>query len=80
MKIDKDEVELVGSSVFDGRQVIEDQVSQRIHWLTSNHLIKLKTDMSGWTTLYKDPTDNRYWELIYTDSEMHGGGPQALVN
>ncbi|SMB88263.1 conserved hypothetical protein [Hymenobacter roseosalivarius DSM 11622] len=79
MKIEKDEVALVGSWVFDGKQVVEDQISKRIHFLISNYLVKLKTDENGWNTLYKDPTDNRYWELIYPNSEVQGGGPQTLM-
>ena len=30
--------------------------------------------------LYRDPNDNRLWELIYPQSEMHGGGPPELRN
>ncbi|MGY2133568.1 Imm27 family immunity protein [Hymenobacter sp. HD11105] len=79
MQIKKEEVALIGSWVFNGKQIIEDRISKRIHFLITNHLLKLKIDKSGWTTLYRDPTDNRYWELIYPDSEMQGGGPQALI-
>jgi Immunity protein 27 len=30
--------------------------------------------------LYVDPSDSRYWELIYPDSQLHGGGPPTLRN
>lgn len=29
--------------------------------------------------LYKDPTDGRYWELTYPNSEGHEGGPLKLT-
>ncbi|NCC98721.1 MAG: hypothetical protein EOL95_03325 [Bacteroidia bacterium] len=33
---------------------------------------------NGWEILYKDNSDNRLWELIYPNSEMHGGGAPML--
>jgi hypothetical protein len=32
------------------------------------------------TVLYVDASDGRYWELIYPDSQLHGGGPPTLRN
>jgi len=34
----------------------------------------------GWSRLYLDPVDGRYWELIYPQSEIHGGGPPRLAH
>ncbi len=30
--------------------------------------------------LYRDPADNRLWELSYPNSALHGGGPPMLRN
>ncbi len=54
-------------------------MSFRIHQLTSQHLQKLATTDAGWSTLYRDPQDGRYWEHTYPHSEMHGGGPSRLA-
>ena len=40
--------------------------------------MKLGGDASGWDVLFRDPTDGRLWELIYPQSEPHGGGPPQL--
>ncbi|MDT7526243.1 Imm27 family immunity protein [Pseudidiomarina sp. GXY010] len=32
----------------------------------------------GWTNLFKDPNDNRLWELTYSSSDSHGGGAPVL--
>jgi Immunity protein 27 len=42
------------------------------------HLIKIGTDQSGWDALYHDPRTGLYWEVIYPESYMHGGGPRVL--
>lgn len=41
-------------------------------------LTKLATAEAGWSTLYRDPTDSRLWELTYPQGELHGGGPPTL--
>lgn len=79
MKINKDETEIVGHQNFINFKIIADHNCTRIEWLTANYLVKITTDSSGWDVLYKDPNDNRYWELIYPNSEIHGGGPPSLI-
>lgn len=39
---------------------------------------KLGHDQSGWDTLYYDPSARAFWEVIYPQSQMHGGGPREL--
>jgi hypothetical protein len=39
---------------------------------------KLGSDQSGWNTLYADPATGKFWELIYPQSHLHGGGPREL--
>lgn len=41
-------------------------------------LTKLAAAEAGWSTLYRDPTDSRLWELTYPQGELHGGGPPTL--
>ena len=58
--------------------VIGDSVSERIGQLIAIELIEVGTADDGWSTLFRDPTDGRFWELSYPLSEMHGGGPREL--
>ena len=39
---------------------------------------KLDNDQSGWATLYADPATGKFWELTYSQSHLHGGGPREL--
>jgi hypothetical protein len=50
----------------------------RIQHLISKHLQRLCSH-GGWTVLFRDPEDGRFWELTYPMSEMHGGGPARLT-
>ena len=52
--------------------------SQAIAFVEKN-CIKVATDESGWDILYKEKSSNKYWELTYPNSEMHGGG-EPLVS
>lgn len=78
MKLRPDEYKLCGSWILVGSSLVIDDVGKRIEELTSKYLTKLKTDPSGWNTLYQDSIDNRYWELIYPESELQGGGASTL--
>jgi Immunity protein 27 len=37
-----------------------------------------KIASSDWETLFRDPSDGRYWERTYLHSETQGGGPPSL--
>ena len=39
---------------------------------------KLGNDQSGWDVLYADPGTGKFWELTYSQSHLHGGGPRQL--
>ena len=67
-----------GSVLRDGRRVPDD-ATIRIATLIKSYLIKLATTPDGWTVLYRDPKDNRHWELSYPQGEQHGGGPAVLT-
>jgi Immunity protein 27 len=78
MTIDPSETIITGQWVLqDGRRVADD-VCKRILALAESYLVKLGTDASGWDVLHRDPNDGRLWELIYPQSELHGGGPPQL--
>lgn len=79
-KLQSHEQELVGKWVLVSNKMVADETCQRIEELIDGYLMKLATDESGWDTLYQDPSDGRYWELTYPQSEMHGGGPPALTS
>lgn len=81
MKINPKEIELRGRYILNAKNCFEgDDINNRIYDLITNYLIKIKSDESGWNQLFIDPEDNRYWELTYPNSEMHGGGPYLLYN
>jgi hypothetical protein len=71
---------LRGAHVTVDGKVSRDSVSARIAHLIANELVKVATANGGWSMLFLDPTDGRYWEHSYPESEMHGGGPPALTH
>lgn len=76
--IDPDETAIVGEWIKVGDRVEGDGVCGRIEKLTNRYFEELGAGGTGWETLYRDPTDGRFWEHTYRQSEMHGGGPPAL--
>jgi hypothetical protein len=76
--INPSETVLTGQWTFQGGRPVADEVCKRIFVLTKSHLREIGRDASGWNTLYRDPTDGRYWELGYPQGELHGGGPPEL--
>jgi Immunity protein 27 len=76
--LNHDEIELLGNWVVQGSSVIADDVSKRIEVLTKNSLKEVAVSDNGWKTLYIDPSDGRYWELTYPNSDSHGGGAPKL--
>jgi len=59
--------------------VVADEAGQRIDWLVDEYLEGVAHGEDGWTSLFRDPADGRYWELSYPVSTMHGGGPPQLA-
>lgn len=78
VNIQPDEIELTGDLIVVGGRVVGDATCERIKQLIASQLILVARDASGWDTLYRDPRDERLWELTYPKSEMHGGGPPRL--
>lgn len=77
-----DETEIIGNWIEVGGRVVGDEACERVEMLTQNHLQKIgySPESGGWDTLFRDPTDGRFWERMYPLSHMHGGGAPALVN
>jgi hypothetical protein len=78
MKLLPNENVIIGQWVRHDGKVIGDDNSQRIEWLTKYQLKKVSTTDGGWTTIYQDIHDGRYWQHSYPQSELHGGGPPML--
>jgi Immunity protein 27 len=81
MSLKPRETDLVGGWVFDGKRVSADEVEGRIGDLIQNSLQRLAAspESGGWDTLYRDPSDGRFWELTFPQGEMQGGGPMRLT-
>jgi hypothetical protein len=80
VEIEKNEIELIGNWIFQDNKVVEDETAKRIKYLKDNYLSKIPVSSSGWEVLYQDPNDKRYWELVYIESDNHGGGAPSLIN
>ena len=78
--LDSSETVLVGKWISRGGAVVADDVSKRIEYLTQSVLTEMASSDDGWDTLYVDPSDGRFWELIYPESDSHGGGAPTLNN
>jgi len=77
-----EEVEIIGDWVEVAGRVVGDNACERVHLLTQDYLEKIgfSQESGGWETLYRDPSDGRFWERTYLQSHMHGGGPPSLLN
>lgn len=59
-------------------EMIPDYNAKRVEWLTYHYLIEIETRDEGWTKVYQDPTDQRYWVRTFPQGELQGGGPPQL--
>ena len=73
-----DETEIEGAWINRQGRDEADQNCERIEKLVRTTLREVARDPSGWDILYVDPGDGRYWELIYPQSHLQGGGPPLL--
>ena len=81
MKIlQQNEIELIGNWELCDGNVVADKVTERINWLVNDVLQKIcdSPTEGAWESLFQDPTDGRYWEQVFPNSSMHGGGPPTL--
>jgi hypothetical protein len=81
-KISPDETSIPGSTMKDGKMIVDRDACRRIDWLASDVLTKIGVgkESGGWEKLYRDPADHRYWLLTYPHGELQGGGPPELKN
>jgi hypothetical protein len=71
--------ELVGRWIVDNTgKVIADAVEAQIQ-RAMRSFVELAHREGGWTTLYRNPFDDSYWERTFPQSELHGGGPSKLT-
>lgn len=66
-----------GPSWKDGKPV-PNPTGRRIETLLHSHLVRLADAESGWCVLYRDPEDQRFWELSFPHGELQRGGPKML--
>ena len=80
MKLRSDELVLTGSWRYVDQEMRGDQVCERIEWLVLHHLKKSAASLQwgDWETLFRDPSDGRYWERTYPQGDLQGGGPPRL--
>jgi hypothetical protein len=60
-------------SAMDRLEQITD--ANEIHELITTTYEKVKTDPSGWVSIYRNLSTGDLWELSYPHGERHGGGP-----
>lgn len=78
MKILPNERKIVGHWIIEDGKLVADVNAKRIDALVTGTLKELGRSADGWSILYLDEGDGRYWELSYAESELHGGGPPLL--
>jgi hypothetical protein len=79
-KLEKNEVLIKGISSLKEGKFTPSETTRRIEYLQENILKKVSTRDGGWTILYLDESDGRYWELFYADDNDHDVGPPSLRN
>ena len=78
MKLLPHEREIHGRWIYAEGAPKADSSCERIDVLIARVLVPVAATGDGWDRLYRDPADNRLWELTYLQSAMHGGGPPTL--
>lgn len=73
------EKKIIGKWEFKNGKTEKDSNCLRIEYLISNCLEKITESDDGWSVLYRNKDDGKYWELVYPESGYHGGGPPALI-
>lgn len=79
MDLTPEETVLEGTWRWDGVTVVPSPECARIEALVTSALRLVAKSPDGWDCLFRDPGDERYWELTYPESHLHGGGPPRLA-
>ena len=67
--LDKEEILLKGENMLG--KPFPDETTKRIRYLQENVLKEVGNRDGGWTILYLDESDGRYWELFYPEYNEH---------
>jgi hypothetical protein len=78
MDIQAVETRIKGNWILENGKLLADSDAQRIDYRIKNELVEIGHSDDGWSVLYLDKKDGRYWELNYPDSNEHGGGAPCL--
>ncbi len=78
MIIQPTETKITGNSILENGKPVADASVKRIYDLIEHELVEIGRTDDGWSVLYLDKRDGRYWELNYPDSNQHGGGMPCL--
>jgi hypothetical protein len=78
VKILPAETQIVGAWIVEHGKVRANTVAQRIEELINYYLLEVAVSEDGWSKLFRDPNDGRFWELTYPESFEHGGGAPQL--
>ena len=73
------ETTIVGNWKIENGRLVADDAAKKIETLIQSWLVKISESTDGWSVLYLDQTDGRYWELTYPESRLHGGGAPSLT-
>jgi hypothetical protein len=61
--------------VRDSKMIAEGD-AKTINELLQTKLVEIRK--GNWATLYRHKDTEKLWDLVYPQSEMHGGGPRRL--
>ena len=78
MKIKPSETIIESDPIILGSDEDASKASERIDDLIYNYLSEKARANGGWDILFRDPADQRYWELTAPKGEYHGYGPLRL--
>jgi len=78
LTIQSNESKICGRWALEDGRLVADVTTKRIYHLVENDLVEIGRSEDGWSVLYLDKRDGRYWELNYPDSDQHGAGPPCL--
>ncbi|MYM67690.1 hypothetical protein GTP45_12710 [Pseudoduganella sp. FT55W] len=79
MSIQLFETKIESAWIIENGKLVADVNGRRINNLIKSELDEVARSSDGWSVLYLDKKDGRYWELSYPDSGLHGGGAPCLV-
>ena len=72
------ENEIIGKWIFKGGKIVPDSNCNLIESMIKNDLKEVEIKGDGWVKRYQH-TNGSIWELAYSESHLHGGGPPKLT-